>query len=83
VVCDEYGVGGDGEYSGGNDAQLGRINVYFLEASGDNYVPRTVLFGLENGVIDAFRASPLGGLFHPGSLVNQNAGTGANWAKGR
>jgi len=57
--------------------------VFYNEASGGNYVPRAVLFGLENGVTDALRASPLGGLFHPGSLVNQNAGTGANWAKGR
>jgi tubulin beta len=30
------------------------------EASGDKYVPRTVLFDLEPGVIGAVRASPLG-----------------------
>jgi tubulin beta len=29
VLCDEHGIGGDGEYRGGdNDAQLGRINVF-------------------------------------------------------
>jgi tubulin beta len=83
VVFDEYGFGGDGEYSGDNDAQLDRISVFCLEASGCNYVPHVVLFGLEPGVIDAVRASPLGGLFRPGNLVNQNADTGANWAKGR
>jgi tubulin beta len=33
-------------------------------------------------VIDAVRASPLGELFRPGILVNQNAGAGNNWAKG-
>jgi hypothetical protein len=27
LLCDENGVGGDAEYSGDNDAQLGRINV--------------------------------------------------------
>jgi hypothetical protein len=28
VLCDENGIGGDGEYCGDNDAQLGRINVF-------------------------------------------------------
>jgi len=60
VLCDENGIGGDGEYCDDNDAQLGRINVFYHEASGDKYVPRTVLFDLEPGVIDAVRASPLG-----------------------
>jgi hypothetical protein len=27
VLCDESGIGGDGEYCGDNDAQLGRINA--------------------------------------------------------
>jgi tubulin beta len=43
-----------------NDAQLDRIHVFYREASGDKYVPRTVLFDLEPCVIDAVRASPLG-----------------------
>ena len=60
VVCDEHGIGGDGEYFGDNGAQLGRINVLFYEVSGGEYVPRAVLFDLEPGVIDAARASPLG-----------------------
>jgi hypothetical protein len=33
--------------------------------------PRAVLFDLEPGVIEAVRASSLGELFRPGSLVNQ------------
>jgi tubulin beta len=32
VVCDEHGIGGDGEYCGGNDAQLARIGVLSYEA---------------------------------------------------
>ena len=59
-MCDEHGSGGDCEYCGDNDAQLGRINVFYYEASGDKYVPRTVFFDLEPGVIDALRASPVG-----------------------
>jgi tubulin beta len=60
VLCNKHGIGGDGEYCGDNDAQLGRINVLYHEASGDKYVPRTVLFDLEPGVIGAVCASPLG-----------------------
>jgi hypothetical protein len=39
VLCDEHGIGGDGEYCGGNDAQLDRTNVLYHEASGGKYVP--------------------------------------------
>jgi len=60
VLCDEHGIGGDGEYCGDIDAQLDRINVFYHEASGDKYVPRTILVEFEPGVIDAVRASPLG-----------------------
>jgi hypothetical protein len=40
----EIGIGGDGEYCGDNDAHLGRINVFYHEASGDKSAPRTVLY---------------------------------------
>jgi tubulin beta len=60
VLCDENGIGGDGEYCGDNDAQLGRIKVFGHEASGGRYVPRAVFFDLEPGVFDAVRASSLG-----------------------
>jgi tubulin beta len=60
VLCDENGIGGDGEYCGDNDAKLGRINVLYHEASGGKYVQRAVFFDLEPGVIDIVRASPLG-----------------------
>ena len=59
-MCDEHGIGGDGEYFGDNDAQLDRINVFYHKASGDKYVPRTVPFDLEPGMIETVRASPLG-----------------------
>jgi hypothetical protein len=69
VLCDEHGIGGDGEYCGNNDAQLDRINVFFHEASGGMYILRAVFFNLKPGVIDAVRASPLSELFRPGNLV--------------
>jgi tubulin beta len=62
VLCDENGFGGDGEYSGDNDAQLDLINVFCHWASGGMYVLRAGLFNLKPGVIDAVRASPLGKL---------------------
>jgi tubulin beta len=46
VVCDEHGIGGDGEHYGDNDAQLDRINVIYHEALGGKYVPCAVLFDL-------------------------------------
>jgi len=46
VVCDEHGIGGGGEYFGDNDAQLGRINALYREASGGRYEPRAALFDL-------------------------------------
>jgi hypothetical protein len=73
-LCDEHGIGGDRKYCGDNDAQLDRINVFNHEASGDKYVPRTVLSYLEPGAIDAVRALPLGKLFRPGNLVNHTRG---------
>jgi tubulin beta len=57
--------------------------VFYYGASGRKYVPRSVLFDLEPGVIGALRASPLGVLFRPGNLVKQNAGAGNYWDKGR
>jgi tubulin beta len=59
-VLREHGIGGDGEDCGDNDAQLDRINVFCHEASGEKYIPRTVLSDLKPGAIDAVRASPLG-----------------------
>jgi tubulin beta len=53
VVCDENDIGGSGEYCGGIDAHLDRINVFYRKALGGKYVPRAVLFDLEPGVIGA------------------------------
>ena len=59
MPCDEHSIGGDGEYCGDNDAQLGRINVLYNEVSGGKYLPRAVFFDLEPGLIGPVRASPL------------------------
>jgi tubulin beta len=51
VVCGENDIGGGGEYCGDNDAQLGRISVFYHEALDGKYVPRAVLFDLKPGLI--------------------------------
>jgi tubulin beta len=57
VVCDERGIGGEGECCGENDAQLGRINFFYHKAWGGKSVPRAVLFDLEPGAIYAVTSS--------------------------
>ncbi len=37
---DEHGIDATGKYTGESDLQLERINVYYNEASGGQYVPR-------------------------------------------
>jgi tubulin beta len=71
AMCDENGIGGGGEYSGGNDAQLGRINEFNHEASGGKYMPRAVLFELEPGVIDTqLRCDSLARVVHAPKAAN-------------
>ena len=81
VLCDEHGIGGDGEYCGDNDVQLERINAFYYEAPGGKYAPRTVFFDLDPGGIGALRLPPLGELvFRPGNLVGHTRGQ--KWAEG-
>ncbi|KAG5457835.1 MAG: Tubulin/FtsZ, GTPase domain-containing protein, partial [Olpidium bornovanus] len=47
TLADEHGFDATGHYVGDNDLQLARSDVYFSEAQGGKYVPRTVLVDLE------------------------------------
>lgn len=82
TIISEHGLGTDGVYTGNNDQLLERINVYFNEASGNKYVPRSVLVDLEPGTMDAIRGGPLGKLHRPDNFVFGQSGAGNNWAKG-
>eukprot|EP00465_Bigelowiella_longifila_P012172 CAMPEP_0185261284 /NCGR_PEP_ID=MMETSP1359-20130426/9692_1 /TAXON_ID=552665 /ORGANISM="Bigelowiella longifila, Strain CCMP242" /LENGTH=456 /DNA_ID=CAMNT_0027847841 /DNA_START=1 /DNA_END=1371 /DNA_ORIENTATION=+ len=82
VICDEHGVDTSGTYKGEEDLQLERINVYFNEASGGRYVPRSILMDLEPGTMDSVRAGPFGAIFRPDNFVFGQSGAGNNWAKG-
>ncbi|GAB5359057.1 hypothetical protein AAMO2058_000511900 [Amorphochlora amoebiformis] len=82
VICDEHGVDMKGNYTGDDDLQLERINVYYNEASGGRYVPRAILVDLEPGTMDSVRAGPYGKIFRPDNFVFGQSGAGNNWAKG-
>ena len=69
-------------YHGDSDLQLERINVYFNEATGGRYVPRSILVDLEPGTMDAVRAGPYGQLFRPDNFIFGQTGAGNNYAKG-
>ncbi|KAK2084273.1 Tubulin beta-4A chain [Saguinus oedipus] len=43
VISDEHGIDPTGTYHGDSNLQLERINVYYIEATGGNYVPRAIL----------------------------------------
>uniref|UniRef100_A0A1I8F4Q1 Tubulin domain-containing protein n=1 Tax=Macrostomum lignano TaxID=282301 RepID=A0A1I8F4Q1_9PLAT len=52
----EHGIDQSGAYHGDSDLQLERINVYYNEAAGGRYVPRSVLVDLEPGTMDSVRS---------------------------
>ncbi|GAA6018688.1 hypothetical protein JCM10207_009013 [Rhodosporidiobolus poonsookiae] len=82
TLCGEHGIADDGQYKGTSDQQLERISVYYNEAAGNKYVPRSVLVDLEPGTMDVIRASPMGNLFRPDNFVFGQSSAGNNWAKG-
>ncbi|KAK9892757.1 hypothetical protein WA026_021950 [Henosepilachna vigintioctopunctata] len=82
IISDEHGLDPNGQYHGDSDLQLERINVYYHEASGGNYVPRAILVDLEPGIIDSVRASCWGPMFRPDNFIFGHSGAGNNWAKG-
>ncbi|KAG8251553.1 Tubulin beta-4B chain [Homalodisca vitripennis] len=82
IISDEHGIQPTGVYQGDTDLQLERINVYYNEASGGNYVPRAILVDLEPGTMDSVRSGPYGQIFRPDNFVFGQSGAGNNWAKG-
>uniref|UniRef100_A0A2K5N1E9 Tubulin/FtsZ GTPase domain-containing protein n=1 Tax=Cercocebus atys TaxID=9531 RepID=A0A2K5N1E9_CERAT len=69
VISDEHGT-----YYGDSDLQLERINVYYNEARGGNYVPRAVLVDLEPGTMDSVLSSPFGQIFQPDNFMFGQSG---------
>lgn len=86
TMCQEHKISPkSGQFVGGSendDLCMERVNVYFNEAPGGRYVPRTILTDLEPGVIDSIRAGPSGALFNPDLMKYGQNGAGNCWAKG-
>jgi len=82
IVSGEHGIDGTGTYTGDKDEQLERAYVFYSESSTGKYVPRSIQFDLEVGVLDSIRNSSMGGLFKPVNMVAGQSGAGNNWAKG-
>ncbi|XP_023990094.1 tubulin beta-4A chain isoform X5 [Physeter macrocephalus] len=77
VISDEHGIDPTGTYHGDSDLQLERINVYYNEATGGNYVPRAVLVDLEPGTMDSVRSGPFGQIFRFQLTHSLGGGTGS------
>ncbi|BGP16942.1 Karyopherin transporter [Rhodosporidiobolus nylandii] len=79
----EHGLGDDGHIKqDATQVQTERLNVFFGEAEGKKYVPRSLQIDLEPSTGDAIRGSRLGGLFRPSNFISGDSGAGNNWAKG-
>ncbi|CAG7836872.1 unnamed protein product [Allacma fusca] len=81
VICDEHGIDPNGTFMGESDLQLYKIDVFYQEAMGGNYVPRTVLIDLDAGDLDNVRGSMYGRTFRPSNFVFSRNGSGNNFAK--
>jgi len=82
ILSDEHGIDPTGRFHGDSDLQLERINVYYNEATGGRFVPRTILIDLEPATMNSVRGSPYGQLYRPDNFIFGHAGAANNWAKG-
>jgi tubulin beta len=82
LAAKEHGLAETGAYKGTHDYELEKIGVFFKESHGGAYVPRTVQFDLEPGVLDKIKNQAYGKMFHTRSFINAQSGAGNNWAKG-
>ena len=73
VISGEHGIQKDGTFQPDDpsiaDLQLERVSVYFTEAHGGRYVPRSVMIDLEPGTMNTIRAGEYGDLFKPDNFV--------------
>lgn len=82
TISAEHGIDCSGKFVGESDFQRERLGVYYSEGSEGRFVPRAVMLDLEPGVVNTFKNSPLGNIFHPDNFVFGQSGAGNNWAKG-
>ncbi|KAH7235427.1 beta tubulin [Fusarium tricinctum] len=81
-IRNEHGLDSDGIFRGTASVQQERLEVYFKEDPGNNYVPRAILTDLDPDTRDVIRSGPVGQLFCPDNFVFGQLTAGKNWAKG-
>lgn len=83
-LCAEHGIRHDGILESfavnGDD----RKDVFFYQADDQHYIPRSLLFDLEPGVIQPILRSSMARLFNPENIYihPEGGGAGNNWACG-
>jgi tubulin beta len=84
ALATEHGIDHDaGTWTGQDDRQIQKSDVYFNEIPGGRFVPRSVLVDLEPGVLGQVQSDQrMGRLFNPDTFVAAQDGAGNNWAKG-
>jgi tubulin beta len=82
-ASEEHGLNKSGVYTGEDETQLERIEVFYDETeSSGKYAPTCVMFDLEPGVLDVIRGGETKEMYKPTSFVHAQSGAGNNWAKG-
>lgn len=72
IITGEHGIDtSTGKINPEKDIQNDKVDVYFSEAQGGRYVPRSVLVDLEPGVLNAVKSNnKMGKLFNPDSFIS-------------
>jgi tubulin alpha len=66
----EHGLSPEGRVLDNSPSNTdGGFSTFFSETSSGKYVPRSIYFDLEPGVIEDVRTSPYRALFHPETMV--------------
>lgn len=81
LYCLEHGLTPDGELKDPSKVGSG-FDTFYSETGKGKYVPRSIYFDLEPGVIDSVRQGPYSKLFHPDQLITGKEDAANNFARG-
>lgn len=82
TIGKEHCIDNKGQFYGGSDEFLKRVDVFYYESSTCQYVPRAILVDLDQSSLGSITEGPMGKLFCPDNVVGGSASAGNNWAKG-
>jgi len=81
LYCLEHGLNPDGLLKDPSKVGSG-FDTFYSETGHGKYVPRSIYFDLEPGVIDSVRQGPYSKLFHPDQLITGKEDAANNFARG-